>query len=51
MPKARDIGEDDHRRLWCMKTFKERGNLLRERFGETNPLGNVISIVWDDLCH
>jgi len=49
MGKHRRLSEDDRRRYWWEKTFHEREVLLRERFGETDPPGHVISFSWRDL--
>ncbi len=48
MPKRRKISEEDRYRLWWEKSFKERGELLCERFGETEPPGSVTSFSWND---
>jgi hypothetical protein len=45
--KRREIGENDRRRWW-MSTFKEREDLLRERFGQTDPPAYVTSFSWSD---
>ena len=37
MPKRRKINEEDRYRLWWETSFKEREELLRERFGQTDP--------------
>ena len=41
MPRRRKISEEDRYRLWWEKSFKEREELLRERFGQTDPPGYV----------
>jgi suppressor of fused protein SUFU len=48
MANRRKISEEDRFRLWWMKTFREREDLLRERFGQTDPLGYVTSFSWSD---
>ncbi len=48
MPKRGKISEEDRYRLWWEKSFKEREELLRERFGQTDPPGYVNSFSWDD---
>ncbi len=47
MPKSRKTSEEDRYRLWWEKSFKEREELLRERFGQTDPPGYVNSFSWD----
>jgi hypothetical protein len=48
MPKRRKISGEDRYRLWWEKSFNEREDLLRERFGETDPPGYVSSFTWAD---
>ena len=48
MPKRRKTSEEDRHRLWWEKSFKEREELLRERLGQTDPLGYVNSFSWND---
>jgi hypothetical protein len=48
MARRKGISEEERSRIWWEKSFKEREELLRERFGETEPPGYVISFSWDD---
>jgi len=46
---SRRRSREDVYRFWWEKTFKEREELLRERFGETEPPGWVMPFSWNDL--
>ena len=49
MGKRRRMNDEDRLQSWWERAWKEREDLFRDRFGETDPPGWVMSFSWNDF--